>query len=98
MRTRPSGPLVFDPTTPAGFTEMLLRARADHARELARRGDRGASVVEWVIISALAVGIAVVVGGILLNRLRDKANSIDFDTGGGTGGGGNGGGNGGGTP
>lgn len=85
---RRQGPFLLPVATPAGYAELLLRRRVDHARA---NPDRGASVVEWVIISALVVGIAVAVGAILLNRLRDKANSIDFDTpgsGGGSGGGG----------
>jgi hypothetical protein len=57
-----------------------------------RVSDRGASVVEWVIISALVVGIAVAVGAIMLTKLRDKATSIDLNTGGGGGGTGGGGG------
>ena len=91
MTARPAGPFLFSVATPAGYAELLLRRRVDAARTARQAGDLGASVVEWVIISALVVGIAVAVGTILLNRLRDKANSIDFDTpggGGGTGGGG----------
>jgi hypothetical protein len=93
VRRHRHGPTLLDPCTPAGYAELMVRGRIDRARMLAESDsplDRGASVVEWVIISALVVGIAVAVGAILLNRLRDKANSINFDTGGG--GGGNGGG------
>lgn len=98
------GPSRLSPASPAGLAELLIRGRIDHARgaagvDAAAGGDRdwrdrGASVVEWVIISALVVGIAVAVGAILLAKLRDKANSIDLNTnnGGGTGGGGTGGG------
>ncbi len=43
--------------------------------------DRGASVVEWVVISALLVGIAAAVGTILLQKLKTKADSINLDTG-----------------
>jgi hypothetical protein len=34
--------------------------------------------VEWVVITALLVGIAVAVGAILLNTITDKADSIDL--------------------
>lgn len=88
MTARRQGPFLFGVGTPTGYAEMLLRRRVDRARAAP---DTGASVVEWVIISALVVGIAVAVGTILLTRLRNKANSIDFDTpgsGGGNGGGG----------
>ena len=44
----------------------------------ARRAETGASAVEWVVITALLVGIAVAVGAILLNTITDKANSIDL--------------------
>jgi hypothetical protein len=81
------------------MAELLLRGRIDSARGRFAGAeswrDRGASVVEWVIISALVVGIAVAVGAILLQKLRSKAQSIDLDT---SNGGGGGGGNGGGVP
>jgi adenylosuccinate lyase len=79
----PSGPCRLSPATPAGFAELLIRNRIDRA--LARTGDAprdlGASVVEWVIISALLVAIAVAVGAVLLQKLTAKANSIDLDAG-----------------
>jgi hypothetical protein len=78
----PTGPCRLSPGTPLGYSEMLIRSRID--RTLARSGDtvrdRGASVVEWVIISALLVAIAVAIGGVLLTKLRTKANSINLDT------------------
>jgi hypothetical protein len=83
----------LSPATPAGYAQLLIRDRIDRALGRGRheRRDLGASVVEWVIISALVVGIAVAVGAILLAKLQDKANSINLNTsggGGGTGGGG----------
>jgi hypothetical protein len=75
-------PCRLSPANPAGYTELLIRGRIDRA--LARTGDtardRGASVVEWVIISALLVGIAVAVGTILFNTITTKANEINLDT------------------
>lgn len=52
----------------------LVRGRIVHAR----RAETGASAVEWVVITALLVGIAVAVGAILLNTITDKADSIDL--------------------
>ncbi|NYG55129.1 hypothetical protein [Nocardioides perillae] len=53
---------------------LFLGARLDRARD----DERGASAVEWVIITALLVGIAAAVGAILLNTIEDGANSIDL--------------------
>jgi hypothetical protein len=80
MSTRRSYRL--SPATPAGYAELLIRGRIDRARARTQGSarDLGASVVEWVIISALLVGIAVAVGGILLTRLSEKATSINLDT------------------
>jgi hypothetical protein len=88
------GPCRLNPATPAGYAELLIRDRIGRVRSRALDGPRdlGASVVEWVIISALVVGIAVAVGAILLNKLKDKANSIDLNTSGNGGGAGGGGG------
>ncbi|MDO9454773.1 Flp family type IVb pilin [Nocardioides sp.] len=49
--------------------------------QLARRqrDERGATAVEWVVITALVVGIATAVGVILLNLITGKANSISLD-------------------
>ena len=41
-----------------------------------RRDDRGASAVEWVLISALVVGIALAVGLILKGALESEATDI----------------------
>ncbi len=78
-----SGPFRFDPASAAGFGEMVIRRRIDAARSRVIRGarDRGASVVEWVVISALLVGIAAAVGAVLLDKLRAKADSINLDGG-----------------
>ena len=77
-RLRRSGPTWLSPATAAGYGELLLRERVRRARA---QPELGASVIEWVIISALLVGIAAAVGTILLNKIRDKANSINLNTG-----------------
>lgn len=52
----------------------LVRARMSHARH----AETGASAVEWVVITALLVGIAVAVGAILLNTITSGARDIDL--------------------
>lgn len=77
------GPCRLSPATPTGYAELLIRRRIDRAlaRSTDSPRDLGASVVEWVIISALLVAIAVAVGAVLLQKLTAKANSIDLDAG-----------------
>ncbi len=78
----PAGPCRLNPSTPAGYAELLVRGRIDAARSrvISTPRDRGASVVEWVLISAILVAAAIAVGTLLLNKMRDKANSINLDT------------------
>lgn len=51
-----------------------LRARS------AREGDteRGASIVEWVIIVAVLAGLAIAVGAIIVSKVTAKANGINL--------------------
>ena len=58
------------------FLRVVLAGRIEHAR----RSERGASAVEWVLITALLIGIALAVGGILMNTLKGKADEINLDT------------------
>lgn len=83
-----SGPSRLSPATPAGVAELLLRtfmhtwingARA-RSRAASSHREAGASVVEWVVISAVVVLIAVAVGGILMTTITNKAKDIDLDT------------------
>lgn len=66
----------FSPATQLGFLEMILRDRLHRARTAE---DRGASAVEWVVISALVVGIVIAVGTVLLRALRSKSEAIESD-------------------
>lgn len=52
----------------------VLEGRMAHAR----RSEAGASAVEWVVITAILVAIAVAVGVILTQTITDKADSIDL--------------------
>jgi hypothetical protein len=79
---RGPGPSRLNPATPAGYAELLVRGWIARARSRAIHGPRdvGASVIEWVIISAIVVVIAITVGGILMTTIRGKAQSINLDT------------------
>jgi hypothetical protein len=77
------GPCRLSPATPAGYAELLIRGRINRAlaRTVDTPRDLGASVVEWVIISALLVAIAVAVSAVLMEKLTAKAEGIDLDAG-----------------
>jgi hypothetical protein len=78
QRVRLPGPCRISPGTPLGYAELRTRCRIDRARGrvIESPSDLGASVVEWVIISALVVGIAGAVSLILTTKLKDKANTV----------------------
>lgn len=85
--------MIFAPWTPVGVVELEVRRRIARA-ELAGDRDRGASVIEWVIITGILVALAVAVGLVIYDRITSEANSITIpDAPGGGGGGGGGGGN-----
>ena len=73
-------PFRLNPGTPAGYAEMLVRGRIDRARSLSASGDTGASVIEWVIITAILLAVALSVGTIIVNKVNDKADGLDLDT------------------
>lgn len=54
------------------FARVLIGSRLDSAR----KSERGVSVVEWVLISALVAGIAIAVGYILYKKLTGKAENL----------------------
>jgi Flp pilus assembly pilin Flp len=41
------------------------------------RDDRGASALEWAVISAILVTAAVIIGGVIYNVVQDKSNQIE---------------------
>lgn len=57
--------------TPIGFLMLMLETRLRRARD-----ERGASAVEWVIISAIVVGICIGIAAILKTALEGKATDI----------------------
>jgi hypothetical protein len=57
------------------YVRALLSTRIDRMRtdpELSR----GASAIEWAIITGLLAAIALVVGGVILKKTQDAANDI----------------------
>ncbi|OIV35655.1 hypothetical protein BIV57_20460 [Mangrovactinospora gilvigrisea] len=58
----------------ADLAAAWVRARVERAREADR--SRGASAVEWIVISAIVVAIVIAVGIIIKNALTSKANQI----------------------
>jgi len=72
-------------TTPGllNYVEANVRLRMAKASRMAQDGERGASAIEWVIISAILIVIVGIVGGILITKLTAKANSLELTTPGG---------------
>lgn len=69
--------MFFTKAGPGSQLELLLRSRIDRARELAGRGDRGASAIEWVIITGVLIIIVGAVALIISNKLKQAATSLD---------------------
>jgi hypothetical protein len=65
---------------PLNYAEADLRLRMAKAFGLRESGERGASAIEWVIISAVLILIVGAVGGILYNKISAKATSLDLNT------------------
>jgi hypothetical protein len=63
----------LSPSTPPGWLYLQLRARLDR---LGSEHDRGASAVEWVIITAILVAIAAALGVIIYNFVINQGNSL----------------------
>jgi hypothetical protein len=53
-----------------------VRTRAAEARR-AGRSELGASALEWAIISAIVVGLAVIITAVIQNVVDEKANEIE---------------------
>jgi Flp pilus assembly pilin Flp len=54
------------------WRHALLRARLVRERDL----DRGATALEWAIISAILVTAAVLIGGIVYNVVQTKGSEL----------------------
>ena len=55
---------------------IMLNARLAKARD----DERGASAVEWVVITAILVAIATAIGFTIKTLITNKADSINLDT------------------
>lgn len=80
--------MYFRDAGPANYLEAMLRRRIQAAR-----GDRGASALEWVLISGALIIICALVGGIIYNKVKTASDGLIVNpntAGGGGGGGGNG--------
>ena len=66
-------PLIFF-TVIAGVTTLLDTSRTRLAE--VRRDDRGASVLEWVIISGIVIGLAVAVGVAITTYVNNRIGKI----------------------
>lgn len=64
----------FSPTTPQGMALLTVRARLDRIR----REERGASAIEFVIITAVLVALAAAVGLVIYNLVKTEADSIQI--------------------
>lgn len=62
----------FNSATPIGFLMLVLDSRLRKQG----RDERGVSAVEWVIISAIVVGICIAVAAILMDALTSEATDI----------------------
>ena len=54
-------------------------AGSPQATAIRKDRDRGASAVEWVVITAIVVAIVGVVGGIIYNAVKSKADQTNTD-------------------
>jgi len=67
--------LDLKPNTPLGWLMLTLTAHVERAR---RAPDRGASAIEFVIITAVLVALAAAVGVVIYNLVKSEADSIDI--------------------
>ncbi|MEV5825032.1 hypothetical protein AB0L25_05590 [Spirillospora sp. NPDC052242] len=70
---RPPNPM-NDPSVV--YLRALLDDRLARLRDEDERS-RGASAIEWAIITAILAAIAIAIGGIIMQKVQDKANSIN---------------------
>lgn len=65
----------LSPSSPHGWLLLTAQARLERAR---RTPDRGASAIEWVIITAALVALAGAVGFIIFTQVRDAAGELQI--------------------
>ena len=65
----------------AVFPEILLLVVAADALRARVAGDKErGDAVQWVILAAIGAALAITVGTIVFNKIRDKANTITTTT------------------
>lgn len=65
-----------------GYLRCFLGTRMSRLAEARQNGDRGASAIELAIITAVLVGLAVLVVGIISTVVNNKAQQIQSNSGG----------------
>jgi len=67
---------MLDRIVPFTLAPLLawLRARYDSAHD----DERGIETIEWVIIAAIAAGLAIAVGTVIVSKVTGKANRINL--------------------
>lgn len=63
----------INPTTPLGWAVLDLQVRLERVRQ---NEERGASAIEWVIITAVLVGLALLVAAVVRSYVQDEADKI----------------------
>lgn len=71
--------MYFTTPGPLNYAEADVRQRMAKAGGLAQVGERGASAIEWVVISAVLILIAGVVGGIIYTKISEKATGLNLN-------------------
>lgn len=69
--------MYFTSAGPLQRLELILRSRMARARALGESGDRGASAVEWVIITSVLIILVGVVSAVLYTKIKSAAAAID---------------------
>lgn len=64
----------------AGAVRAVLGVHTARLRTAVRDKDRGASAIELAVISAVLVGLAVLILGIIYHFAQNQANSINTHT------------------
>jgi hypothetical protein len=68
--------MYFTAPGPLNLAEADVRQRMVKAAGLAQDGERGASAIEWVIISAVLILIAGGVGTIIYLKIKTAAEAV----------------------
>ena len=58
------------------YLRAVIGARLARLREDGER-DRGASAIEWAIITAILALLAITIGAVITKKVTDKANTIN---------------------